>query len=899
MSESLYAIDVFSLVFQVFHAIPPMTSPSGRPTNAVFGFTRDILNILKVKQPDYLVCAIDTPGRGTREDIYPEYKANRDEMPEELRPQIPVIIEVIKAFGIPAISVEGWEADDVLATLSRHANEAKVQTAIVTGDKDARQLITPFVRVYNVRKDVYLDEAALLDDWGVRPDQVVDFQALVGDKVDNVPGVPLVGPKKASALLEKFGTLEDVLARADEAPGKKLSENLKTYADQARISRQLVELNTKLDFEFSWDHARVGQLDVAQLSELFRECGFRRFIDEVRELTPDEPVETNSLFENGGPAVEMLSGNSSIDDLITKLSDADAISLRLERDGLDSLNSRVVALTAATDDQSAAFVPVDELVSAEPADRDSFASSLAKLLAPGKPALSGHDLKSTLLSLRNLGVHECELGLDTMVGSYLLSAGSRSHSLSQLIDRYFGSPLERLSSVLSENEDSECRFTLDGLARHSAEEACLMLRVGDRMRKELEEQELWKLYDEVERPLIAVLAEMERTGICVDAEELGRQNEEATTRIDELISEIHKEADEEFNIDSPKQLRVILFDKLGLPVIKKTKTGPSTDQDVLEQLAADHTLPAKIIEYRHLVKLRGTYLEALPKLISPTTGRIHAQFNQVVAATGRLSSSNPNLQNIPIRTAKGERIRRAFVPGKPDWKLLCADYSQIELRIVAHFSGDKVLQRAFADGIDIHRAVAAQVFGIDPEAVDSNQRRIAKAVNFGVIYGQSPFGLSQALGIEREEAAAFIDEYFIRYSGVAAFLDVVLEECLETGFVRTILGRRRAINGVRPIGKRHGQLNMPERTAVNTVIQGSAADLIKRAMINIDRRLRRESSPARMLLQIHDELVFETPESDVDQLAELVRTEMESAMTLSVPLTVDLATGDNWLDAKS
>ena len=423
-----------------------------------------------------------------------------------------------------------------------------------------------------------------------------------------------------------------------------------------------------------------------------------------------------------------------------------------------------------------------------------------------------------------------------------------------------------------------------------------MLRTGAKMREELEKNELWNLYHDVERPLISVLADLEHTGIKVDAEELGRQNAEVSARIEGLINEIHELADEDFNVDSPKQLSEILFEKLGLPILKKTKTGASTDQEVLEQLAAMHELPRKIIENRHLVKLKGTYLDALPKLINPETGRIHASFNQVVAATGRLSSSNPNLQNIPIRTPEGERIRRAFIPGEPGWKLVCADYSQIELRVLAHFSGDVAMQKAFADGIDIHRAVAAEVFGIAPEDVDSNQRRMAKGVNFGVIYGQSSFGLSTALGISRDEATAFIDSYFERYSGVAAFMEATLDECRETGFAKTILGRRRAITGIR--STRKGQLNMPERTAVNTVIQGSAADLIKTAMINIHRTLKAENHPANMLLQIHDELVFETPESEAESLKQLVKTGMETAFTLDVPLTVDIAIGDNWLDAK-
>lgn len=916
MSESLYAIDVYSLVYQVFHAIPPMTSPSGQPTNAVFGFTRDLLTIIKQKKPTYLVCAIDLSGPGVRDEIYEEYKANRSEMPDDLRPQIAVIVEVMESFGIPVISAEGWEADDVLATLARQANEAGIETAIVTSDKDARQLITPLVRLYNVRRDKYLDEAALMDDWGIRPDQVIDFQSLVGDSVDNVPGVPLVGPKKASMLLNQFGTLEEVLAHAEEAPGKKLRENLQTYADQALMSRQLVELNQQLPLEFDWEDAKIGGFDVEALVQIFRECGFRRYVDEVRKLAPDDATPREPLFADNGPEVEFIDSAEAFGELTSKLSDRGELALRLETTGLDPIRSSVAAVTIGLGENTAAFVPLSPLVAESHLDAEMVWSRLRELFDSAgatKSALIGHDLKTTLTLLRRAGVENVEPGLDSMVGFYLLEAGSRAHSLSHVVDRYFGQPIRPLSRVnLDEEVDSEessdskgkkkkddgpLVLSRDQFAKHAAEEACLMLRVGQKMQSELEEKELTSLYDDLERPLIPVLADLESTGIRVDAEELARQNEDVTARLDGLMEEIYEEADEEFNIDSPKQLQEILFDRLELPVIKKTKTGASTDQEVLEQLAQIHPLPAKIIEHRHLTKLKGTYLDALPTMINPDTGRIHCRFNQVVAATGRLSSSHPNLQNIPIRTPEGERVRRAFVPGEPDWVLLCADYSQIELRMVAHFSGDTALQKAFADGVDIHTAVAAEVFNVGPEHVDANQRRIAKAVNFGVIYGQTPYGLAAALSISREEATEFIENYFERYSGVADFIEKSLQETSLNGFAQTILGRRRAISGIR--SKRRSTLNMAERTAVNTVIQGSAADLIKKAMVQIHQKLPLLSFPARMLLQIHDELVFETPSTHAEELSEFVRSEMESAMELTVPVTVDLATGPNWLDAKS
>jgi DNA polymerase I len=911
MSETLYAIDVYSLVYQVFHAIPPMTSPAGQPTNAVFGFTRDLLTIIKQKKPTYLVCAIDLSGPGVREEIYEDYKANRDAMPDDLRPQIATIVEVMESFGIPVLSCEGWEADDVLATLSRQSNEAGIETSIVTSDKDARQLITPIVRLYNVRRDKYLDEAALMDDWGVRPDQVVDFQSLCGDSVDNVPGVPLVGPKKASLLLNQFGTLEEVLAHAEEAPGKKLRENLQTFADQALMSRQLVELNQNLPLEIDWEDAKVGGYDVDALVQIFRECGFRKFVDEVRALAPDDTTPREPLFADDGPRVEVVDSEEALDELLSNLAGRTELALRFETSGLNPVTSKVVALTIALDDASGVFIPLSSLTSETYLDPKVVWSKLKPLLESDSLRLVGHDLKNSLTLLRGAGIENVEPGLDSMVGFYLLEAGSRAHSLSHVVDRYYRQPIRPLSRVnLDEDAEAETgskkkrskddpplALSRDQFAKHAAEEACLMLRVGQKMRGELEENELTPLYEDLERPLIPVLADLEFTGIRVDAEELGRQNKDVSKRLDELMDEIYEEASEEFNIDSPKQLQEILFDRLELPVIKKTKTGASTDQEVLEQLAQIHPLPRLIIEHRHLTKLKGTYLDALPTMINPATGRIHCRFNQVVAATGRLSSSNPNLQNIPIRTPEGERVRRAFVPGEPDWVLLCADYSQIELRMVAHFSGDRALKNAFEEGIDIHTAVAAEVFNVGKDQVDSTQRRVAKAVNFGVIYGQTPYGLAAALDISRDEATQFIEDYFERYSGVADFIETSLQESALNGFARTILGRKRAISGIR--SRRGSTLNMAERTAVNTVIQGSAADLIKMAMVKIHRKLPSLGFPARMLLQIHDELVFETPAKHADALSDFVRTEMESAMELSVPVTVDLATGPNWLDAKS
>ncbi len=1015
MSDTVFLIDTFSLMFQVFHGLPPMTSPAGLPTNAVFGFSRDLVSLLQVHRPTWLICAMESVGVGKREELYPAYKANRSPMPEDLRPQIPLLIETVEAFGIPVVHCDGWEADDVIATLTRQGVARGHQVRIVTSDKDARQLLGPQVQILNLRKNTYLDEAALLADWGVRPDQVVDFQALVGDAVDNVPGVPLVGPKKASALLKEFETLEGVLANADKAPGAKLKENLKVFADQARLSQTLVRLNQELELNFDWDATRNPQPDVPALQTLFRKFGFGRLINDVNQFAPkgtklneaapsssakkskprpsgrslfgdedesdasaeplvpsppssgerarvrgpsgehasdeappfdvspsditaqssrvgmpldsEAPPHPNPLPPKAGgegtreetdvpsldcsaslaaqpvvPAItrrwEVIDTPEALTAFVDQLRQQPRFCLDLETTGLDPRSSRIVGWAFCWEPAMAYYLPT----------RGPLGSTLlneAKVIAALKPVLENPSLKLVnqnikfdlmFLDANGISVPPESIDVDPMVGDYLLDAGARSHSLDTLIQKYLGTTGIPISDLIGSGKKQKnmADVPIDLIAEYATEDADFTLRVADLVSEQLRAQGLWDLYWGLERPLIPLLAEMQQTGIRVDADELHRQSVDLTQRLDRLMGEIHGLAGREFNIDSPKQLQVVLFDELKLPIKRKTKTGASTDQEVLEELAPLHPLPAKIIEHRHLTKLKGTYLDALPLLVHATTGRIHTSFNQVVAATGRLSSSDPNLQNIPIRTPEGERIRRAFIPAESSWKLLCADYSQIELRVLAHFSQDQELIAAFAQGIDIHTAVAAQVFGVERDAVTSDQRRMAKAVNFGVIYGQSPFGLAAALGIPQDEAATFINGYFAKYSGVMQFIDATLTQVQRVGRATTILGRRRPIEGIRAV--RTGNLNMPERTAVNTVIQGSAADLIKRAMLAVRKRLRDEDHPGRMLLQIHDELVLEAPESAIASLIELVRHEMQHAMELSVPLVVDVSVGDNWLE---
>ncbi|MGQ0634401.1 MAG: DNA polymerase I [Planctomycetaceae bacterium] len=949
MPERLYLIDVYSLVFQVFHAIPEMTGPQGMPTNAVFGFTRDILNILRQKQPTHLICALDAAGPAERAKVYDAYKAQRSETPDELVPQFPMVGETISAFGIPRVEFPGWEADDVIATVVEQAAKRDMDVFIVSNDKDVRQLLAPRVKIYQVRKDSYLGEAELLADWGVRPDQVIDFQALVGDSVDNVPGVPLIGPKKARALLEQFGTLEAVLAHADLAQGAKLRENLKTYAEQARLSRQLVTLRRDLPLTIDWEHALVGHWDVPKLQDLFRKYGFRRFGEEVRELAasvaptraevpngqkktergmtldfPDEesapetgealgsaeaepdtqapPLPSHPPGERERRALrfEIVDSQEKFDELVARLKTLASFALDLETTHIDPIRADIVGWAISWEPHVGYYVPVRGPAGQARLDPTLVVRALRPIVEAPEVEIVNQNIKYDMLVLRRAGIRLRGLGLDPMVGSYLLEPGARSHSLDELARKYFQHEMIPIAGLIGKGLFQKRMDEVDVplVAEYAAEDAEVAREVSQLIGGELRRQKLWDLYWNLERPLIEVLAEMQYNGIRVDVGQLREQSRDIESRLAGVREQIFSLAGREFNIDSPRQLQQVLFQELKLPVVRKIKTGASTDQDVLEQLAPLHPLPSKLVEHRGLTKLRNTYLDALPELVNSQTGKLHTSFNQVVAATGRLSSSEPNLQNIPIRTPEGRRIRRAFLPESADWRLVCADYSQIELRMLAHFSGDPVLEEAFRQGGDVHTAVAAEVFGVPPDAVDSEMRRMAKAVNFGVIYGQSPFGLATNLGIPQAEAAAFIDNYFARYAGVDRFLKELLKRCAKTGYATTLLGRRRAIAGVRAVPHPNRQRNLPERTAINTVIQGSAADLIKQAMINVFRRLESEGHPARMLLQIHDELVLECPAERVAELGQLLRHEMETAMQLDVPLKVDLAAGTNWLEVE-
>ncbi len=929
--QTAYLVDAHSLIYQVFHALPEMSGPSGQPVGAVHGFIRDIVDLIEVRGADFVVAAFDHPGPTFRHELYDQYKIDREEMPADLQLQIPLIQRFLEAMGVPCPALAGFEADDILATLARQVEAAGIDCYLVTSDKDCRQLITDRVRMFNIRKGEVFDAATLLATWGIRPDQVVDFQSLVGDKVDNVPGVPLIGPKNAQELLTKYQTLEGVFEHAHEVSGAKRKENLLTGKGLAFKSRDLVRLKTDVPIAIDWSAARVGRFQPALLEALCRECGFRqlarrletlagKFSDLSRAGVDSLPADVQSEGAPGGavptatadlttassPAwnatYKTIATHEDLAWLAAELGKQRQFVIDTETTAIQPRWAEIVGYSFCWRPGEAYYLPVRAPAGEQQLDPAEAAAALKPVLEDPAIGKIGQNLKYDIVVLRGAGIELRGAAFDTMVADYLLDPGERSHNMDDMARRHLGHQTITIDQLIGsgKNQKRMDEVPVELITQYAAEDADVPLRLAELLGPRLAEKGLDTLFHDLEMPLIDVLAELEFNGIRVDVGRLRELSGQFNDRIMRLEREIFEIAGREFNIDSRVQLGQLLFDELKLPVLKKTQTGASMDAEVLEDLAALHPLPAKVIEYRQNAKLKSTYVDALQELVHPQTGRVHSSFKQDVAATGRLSSQDPNLQNIPIRTEQGREIRSAFLPGQDGWLLLTADYSQIELRVLAHFSGDATLRQAFADDRDIHAQVASEVYGVPIEQVNSTQRRNAKAVNFGVIYGQSPFGLSKALGIEQRDAADFIERYFARYPGVDRFMVQTLQQCRRDGFVSTIAGRRRPVSGVRDPAKLADprQRTLPERIAINTVIQGSAADIIKRAMITVHRRLKAEGLAAKMLLQIHDELVFELPPEEQPRLTDLVITEMAAAASLAVPLEVDVNVGKNWAECE-
>jgi DNA polymerase I len=922
--ETLYLVDSHALLFQVFHAIPEMNSPGGLPTNAVFGFTRDMLFLRNELRPTYLVCVFDPPGGTFRDRIYPEYKANRGPMPDSMRSQMGMAFQLLDAMHIPALTKEDFEADDVIATVAKAGGERGVDVYLCTSDKDCRQLISDRVKLYNLRKHEVFDRESLQKTWGIKPDQVVDFQMLVGDSVDNVRGVAGIGEKTAAKLLQEFGTIEQLLANVDRVPGAKKQESLRNAVSTLPMTRQLVTLKADVPVELAWDRWRLQDWDAPRLLQLFKEWGFRSFAEQVRAAAPPLKVEPakgaysqGNLFGEGDAEAatpqpkdawdyskyQLINTPEAFAAFKSALAQQQRFAVDLETTSLEPRNAQLVGLAFSWQPGEAYYLAVRGPDGEPVLNVENVLEELKPLLEAPVPAKVNQNIKYDQMVFRQHGIRLGGVVGDSMVAHYVLHADEREHNMEALSRTYLGHEAIPITDLIGKKGKKQLRMDqvpTRRVAEYSAEDADVALRLCQRLESELIDSGQKNLYDELEVPLIEVLADLEFNGIRIDVPRLRAHGEEMAGRLEELEKEIYALAGRPFNIASLNQLRKVLFDDLQL--MPKRRTGitrqPSTDQETLEDLAQEHPLPRKLLEHRKIAKLKSTYVDALPALVNPQTGRIHASFNQAVAATGRLSSSDPNLQNIPIRTDEGGRIRQAFVP-EPGWILLAADYSQIELRLLAHFCGDEVLRQAFAEDHDIHATVAAQVFGVPQADVTSEMRGVAKTVNFGVLYGMSAFGLARRLEIPKEDAARFIGDYFARYPRVLAYQDELLRKARQHGFVATLLGRRRRFDpkAIRE-NSTYQQRNQAEREAINMEIQGSAADLIKAAMLNVHRRLKREQRQARMLLQIHDELVFEVPPAELQQISQLVHDEMIGALgtRIQVPLKVDVAAGPNWLD---
>ena len=896
-ADRVIVVDSHSLIYQVFHAMPAMTGPQGQAVGAIHGFLRDLADLRDQWKPTFLLCAFDLSEVTFRNELYPAYKEHRDPMPGDLKSQLPWIHQALQALDIPILALEGFEADDVLATVVAYTEAAECDCLLVTSDKDCRQLLSERTKMLNLRKKETFGPSHLLELWGVTPEQVVDFQALVGDSADNVPGVPMIGPKFATELLQQFGTLESILEHADEVNGAKRRENLKTYRDQALLSQQLTRLRKDVPITMQWETWRAPNPKRAEMQKIFDELGIRklseRFLGNLSEPPPAKIVQSKAGYRT-------IASLEELHDVIPLLKQAKRIAFDCETTSIYARHADPVGYSLAWDDGQAIYIPLQAPSGDPQLPSEAVHQALAPILADPAIGKIGQNIKYDSIVLQGQGISIANICFDTMVADYLIDPGQRNHSLDDIAKRWMNIETIKTETLIGsgKSQRSMKQVPVSLISEYACQDVDLPFQLTKILEPKLIEEDLHHLFDTLELPLISVLADMEFHGIRVDVPYLQAMSQHFEQLITTLHQEVMELAGSEFNPDSPKQLATILFDRLGLPVIKKTKTGPSTDAEVLQELAPRHPLPAKIIEYRQATKLKSTYIDALPEMVCPKTGRVHTSFRQDIAATGRLSSTEPNLQNIPVRTEEGRRIRGAFTAGFENWMLMTADYSQIELRVLAHYCQDPSLRRAFEQDQDIHAMVAAEVYGVPQAEVSSSMRRSAKAINFGIVYGQSPFGLAKSLGISKDEAASFIDAYFAKYPGVQSFIAETLVNCRRQGFVTTMSGRKRWLKGLRDFNSLNDNqrrtLIEPERMAVNTIIQGSAADMIKMAMIALHRRLKEEKIQAQMLLQIHDELIFEVHPDASAELADLVRSEMTTVMPLAVPLKVDIKTGTNW-----
>ena len=901
--ERLILVDGSSFLFRAYHAVPPLTNAKGLPTNAIYGVANMLRKLLADYHSDYLTVVFDAPGKTFRNDLYADYKAHRPPMPDDLRVQIEPLHQLIRAMGLPLIMESGVEADDVLGALAKHAEQQGYDVIISTGDKDMAQLVNEHIILENTMSNSRLDSQGVKDKFGVRPDQIIDYLALMGDSVDNIPGVPKVGPKTAAKWLEQYETLDNLIARADEIAGK-IGENLRASLSFLPLSRQLTTIKCDLDLPYHMDDLKHQSMNTVLLKELLAELGFTSWLkslDNATTLKPtaapvithDKPVTSESLYET-------ILTEAQFNEWFERLANATLFAFDTETTSLDYNKAEIVGVSFAVTAGHAAYVPLAHDYPGVPdqLDRSAILAQLKPLLENPDKAKLGQNLKYDMHVLANHGITLRGVAQDTMLESYVLNSTATKHNMDDLAKFYLNHETIHYEDVAGKGAKQILfqEVAIEQAAPYAAEDADITLQLHQVLMAELEHQPgLLQLYSEIEVPLISVLARIESNGVLIDTDMLAQQSLELASHISSLELHAHNLAGQTFNLGSPKQIQEILYDKLQLPVLKKTPTGqPSTEESVLQELALEYPLPKLILDHRSLSKLKSTYTDKLPQQLDSRTGRVHTSYHQAVAATGRLSSSDPNLQNIPIRSEEGRKIRQAFI-APPGYKIVAADYSQIELRIMAHLSEDAGLLNAFTEGHDVHKATAAEVFGVAPDQVTSDLRRSAKAINFGLIYGMSAFGLAQQLGLSRNQAQSYIDLYFTRYPGVKNYMDNIREQARTQGYVETLFGRRLYLPEIQ--SKNAARRQYAERTAINAPMQGTAADIIKRAMITTDDWLQRVHPDVRIIMQVHDELVFEIEQSQVEDSVKMIRTLMSSAAELKVPLIVDIGIGNNWDEA--
>lgn len=884
--EPLYIIDGSAYIYRAYHAITSLSTKDGLPTNATYGFTTTLLRVIKEKNPRYLAVAFDVKGPTFRHELYSEYKANRPPMPDDLQAQIPYIKDIVAANNIACLEKQGYEADDIIATAAKHFSGKGTPVVIISGDKDLLQLVSDTVTFWDPMNNRLMNPEGVKKKYNVNPEQILELFALMGDSSDNIPGVRGVGPKTAEKLINTFDTIENLYKNLDKVDKIKLREKLAQHKDEAFLSKELVQLDYDIPIPTDLDEYQLPEPDYDKLRKLYTKLEFTK-------LTKNE-IPAESFATKG---FHLIQSETALKELIPSFNSADLLVVDTETSSLNPLNTDLVGISLCTNEKEAYYIPIghkDESgeICADQLPEKKVLDLLKPLLIDKKLPKLGHNLKFDYEVLESHGVTLNGPLWDTMIASYLLDPSRRSHKLDTLCEEYLEKRPTSFADVTSKDKREDCfsYVNLEDAKNYSCEDVIGAFLLWETFRPQLEKLNLWELFADTEITLLPILAKMERTGITVDLDILETLSKEFSDQINNLEEKIHTLAGHDFNINSPKQLGEVLFDELKLPHGRKTKTGYSTDAKVLEKLAAYHDLPAAVIEHRNLAKLKSTYVDKLATLINPATGRIHTSFNQTVTATGRLSSSNPNLQNIPIRTAEGQRIRAAFIP-QAGHVFLAADYSQIDLRVMAHYSQDKALLEAFRANEDVHNLTAAEIFRVHETLITTQMRRVAKTINFGIVYGMSAFGLSNQLNLGRKEAQTFIDRYFDHYPGVKSFMKNIIIQAQRDGYVTTLLNRRRLLPDIKSSNRTRREF--AERTAINTPIQGTAADIIKLATIEVFRQLQKEKLKTELILQIHDELVFEVPEKEIEKTSSIVKKVMENVMNLDVPLVVNISMGQN------